>query len=88
MDKKKRKLANLVDAVSAILGKDPPAAGKLKKAKALERFIGKLEDRRRDIAVEVDHARKKGREATKRSRQVEKLDKQIKKANKILASMK
>lgn len=84
---KKKKLAKLLDAVSDLLRDDPPKAKKLKKTRALERFIGKLEKRRRELQAQVSEARKHGKTAKRRAAQVERLEKQIKKARKILAEM-
>jgi predicted RNase H-like nuclease (RuvC/YqgF family) len=85
--KEKKRLQGLVDAVSAILGDDQEAK-KLRKVKALERFIGKLENKERDLDKELSKDSLKEKVAREKSRQVETLGKQIKKARKILADMK
>lgn len=85
--KEKKRLQGLVDAVSAILGDDQKAK-KLRKVKALESFIGKLEKKERDLEKELSGSSLKGKLAKEKSRQVETLGKQIKKAWKILADMK
>lgn len=83
---KKKRLESFVDAVSAILG-DQEKAKKLKKAKALKRFIAKLEDRQRDIEKEIAKGDLSGKSLKTRSRQAENLEKQIKKGRKILSDM-
>ncbi len=87
MAKQKKRLRRLVEAVSAILG-DQQKAKKLKKAEALERFISKLQDKRREMEGEIEKGSLDGKAAKEKTRQAESLGKQIKKARKILAAMK
>ena len=84
--KNTRRLEKLVDAVSQILGDDHKAR-KLKKAKALERFISKLEDRRAEIERELKRRRAKGKGTDEQAEKSKSLHKQIKRAKKILAEM-
>ena len=86
MPGKKKRLKNLVEAVSAILG-DQQKAKKLKKAKALKRFIAKLEDKHRSMERELEKDSPDTQVVDELARQAESLGKQIKKARKILADM-
>lgn len=86
MPAKKKRLKNLVDAVSSILG-DSEKAKKLKKADALESFIGKLEKKHREMVGELSSGAVTGKAAKEKSRQAQSLERQIKKARKILADM-
>lgn len=85
--KDKKRLQRIVDAVSAILG-DEEEVKKLRKVKALERFIGKLEARERELAGKASAGARKGKEARQTSRHVGILQKQIKKASDLLVEMK
>ena len=87
MPPKKKRLRKLAEAISEILG-DEQKAKKLKKAKALERFIAKLEDKHREMKREIQKGSPDGKAAKERARQADSLGKQIKKAKKILADMK
>ena len=87
MPPRKKRLKNLVESVSSILG-DQQKAKKLRKAKALERFIGKLEDKHRELERELKKGPLSDKAAKDRARQAGSLGKQIKKARKILAEMK
>ena len=87
MPKKKKRIRKLVEAVSAILG-DQMKAKKLKKAKALQRFIAKLKDRHREMEKELSQGSLQGTAAKEKARQAADLAKQIGKAEKILAEMK
>ncbi len=82
MAAKKKRLQKLVESVSAILG-DEHKAKKLRKAKSLERFIAKMEDKKR----ELDRKSSKGKEGKERARLSEALAKQIRKAKKILEDL-
>lgn len=86
MPAKKKRLKNLVEAVAAILG-DQQKAKKLKKAKALDRFIAKLDDKHRSMEKELKKDSPKTEAVSELARQAESLGKQIKKAKKILADM-
>jgi hypothetical protein len=83
----KKRLKKLAEAISEILG-DEQKAKKLKKAKVLERFIGKLQDRHREMKREIEKGSLGTRTAKERAREADSLLKQIKKAKKILADMK
>lgn len=87
MPAKKKRLKKLVDAVSSILG-DTTKAKKLKKAEALEGFIGKLEKKHREMLAELSSGAVTGKAAKEESRRAESLGRQIKKAKKLLADMK
>ncbi len=87
MAKKQKRLTKLVEAVSAILG-DQERAKRLRKTKALDRFIGKLEAKHREMEKELSKGGLSGKDAKGRSRDLEGLGKQVKKAKKILADMK
>jgi hypothetical protein len=87
MAAKKKRIRDLVEAVSAILG-DQKKAKKLKKAKALQRFIVKLKDKHREMEEELALNSFQGNAAKEKSRQAAVLAKQIGKAEKILADMK
>ena len=82
----KKKLSRIADAVEGILGNSVKAK-KLKKVKALNRFIDKMESKRAEISAELllDELAAESREL--KQRHLETLDKQIKKANKILDQM-
>ncbi len=84
---KNKRLKKLVEAVSAILG-DQQKAKKLKKRKALERFILKLKDRHAEMEMELEQGSLEAAAAKERSRQAADLGKQIRKAEKILAKIK
>ena len=86
MAKQKKRLAKLVEAVSTILGSDQKAR-KLRKAKALARFIEKLEIKKAEIEKEIASEKVKGKEAEEKEDQVRLLTKQIRKGKKILADM-
>ena len=86
MPPKKKRLKKLAEAISEILG-DEQKAKKLKKAKALKRFIAKLEDKHREMEREIEKGSLDAGTAKERARQAESLGKQIKKAKKILADM-
>ena len=78
-----KKISRITNAVTGILGNEVKSK-KLKKSKALKRFIKKMETRRKEIKEELDKGRlKKDREKLLRNH-LETLDKQIKKAHKIL----
>ena len=83
----KKKLARIADAVEGIVGNSVKAK-KLKKVKALNRFINKMETKRAEISAELllDELTAETRE--RGQRHLETLDKQINKANKILDQMK
>ena len=89
----KKRLKKLVTAVSEILG-DPREAKKakklkkLKKAKALDRFIAKLEDRHREMENELFDGALEGKAAEEHAGKTKSLAKQIGKAKKILEGMK
>ena len=83
---KRQKLTKLASAVTGILG-DEVKGKKLKKGKALKRFIKKMEARRKEIVNELDKGNlKKEREKLLKDH-LETLDKQLKKARKILSEM-
>ena len=86
MGKKKKRLSALVEAVTEILGSSPKAK-KLKKAKALGRFIDKLEGKLAEIENDISTGELSDEEREAKSHQVKGLTKQIKKAKKILLSM-
>jgi len=80
---RKKRLKRIVSAVKDILGDDVKSK-KLKKARALKRFIEKMQDKRQVISKEVNKGKvKKGKEKELR-RNIETLNKQIKKAKKVL----
>ena len=87
MPPKKKRLKKLAEAISEILGDDQKAK-KLKKAKVLEQFISKLEDKHREMEREIEESSLGGKAANDRAHQAHSLGKQIKKAKKILADMK
>ena len=87
MAAKKKRIRRLVEAVSAILG-DQTKAKKLKKVKALQRFIVKLKDKHQEMEKELAQDSFQGNAAKEKSRQAAALAKQIRKAEKILADMK
>ncbi len=83
---RKKRLDHMVDAVQGILGSSVKKK-KLKKAKAMKRFIEKMESTRKQLQEElksghIDSDRKK-----LLTRHIETLDKQLKKAGKILKEM-
>ena len=83
---KRQKLTKIANAVTGILG-DEVKGKKLKKGKALKRFIKKMEARRKEIKDELEKGDlKKDREKLLRDH-LETLDKQIKKAHKLLDAM-
>lgn len=82
----KKRLKKLVAAVSEILG-DQKKAKKLKKAEALERFIGKLEDKHREMESARSKGTLEGKAAEEQAHKTESLAKQIRKARKILSDM-
>jgi hypothetical protein len=86
MAKQKKRLAKMVEAVSTIMGSDHKAR-KLRKAKALARFIEKLGIKKAEIENEIASEKVKGKEAEEKEDQVRLLTKQIKKGKKILADM-
>ena len=82
----RKKLSKITNAVTGILG-DEVKGKKLKKGKALKRFIKKMEARREEIKKELDKGGlKKDREKLLRNH-LETLDHQIKKARKIFDAM-
>ena len=82
----RKKLSKITNAVTGILGGEIKGK-KLKKGKALKRFIKKMEARRQEIKDELDKGGlKKEREKLLRNH-LETLDKQIKKARKVLGAM-
>ena len=82
----RKKLSQISNAVTGILGGEIKGK-KLKKEKALKRFIKKMEARRKEIKKELDKGGlKNGREKLLRDH-LDTLDKQIEKARKILAEM-
>ena len=84
---KQQKLSKIAEAVTDILGRKVKKKP-LTKAKALKRFIKKMEARRVEIKDELDKGGlKKSREKMLRQH-LETLDKQIKRAQKILNEMK
>ena len=83
---KQKELSKIAGAVQHILG-DKVKKKKLKKDKALKRFIKKMEARRKDVKGELDKGGlKKEREKLLRAH-LDTLDKQITKAKKILSEM-
>ena len=83
---KQQKLTKLANAVTGILG-DEVKGKRLKKGKALKRFIKKMEARRKEIVAELEKGGlKKDREKLLKNH-LETLDKQLKKAQKILSEM-
>ena len=86
MARQKKRLAKMVEAVSSVLGSDHKAH-KLRKTKALARFIEKLEIKKAEIEKEIDSKKVKGKEAEEKKDQVRLLTKQIRKGKKILADM-
>ena len=82
----KKKLSNIADAVQGILG-DEVKKKKLKKAKALRRFIKKMEARREEINDELKQGGLKKNREKMLGNHLETLDKQIKKAERILKEM-
>lgn len=87
MSATKKRLKKLAEAVSAILG-DTEKAKQLKKSKALERFIGRLEDRQRELERDLEKGSVEDRKLKETSKKHKMLTKQIKKARKILSDMK
>jgi len=86
MGKRQKKISRIANAVTGILG-DEIKNKKLKKGKALKRFIKKMEARRKEILDELEKGGlKKDREKLLKNH-LETLDKQIKKAQKILDDM-
>ena len=86
MSVKKKRLKKLADAVSSILG-DTEKAKKLKKKRAMEGFVAKLEDKHRQMEEELESGSLKGKASKESSRKAQSLGRQIKKARKILADM-
>jgi hypothetical protein len=84
---RKRKLAKIVTAVDGILG-DSVKAKKLKKLKALESFIGKMEAKRDDITDSLARDAVDPQSREELERHTKTLHKQIDKAKEILAKMK
>ena len=83
---KRKKLSRIANAVTGILGEEIKGK-KLKKGKALKRFIKKMKARRKEIEKELaEGGLTKDREKLLRNH-LETLDKQIKKARKILNEM-
>ncbi len=83
----RKKLSRIASAVTGILG-DEIKGKRLKKEKALKRFIKKMEARREEIINELDKGNvKKEREKLLREH-LGTLEKQLKKARKILSDMK
>lgn len=83
---RKKRLKRIVSAVKDILGNEVKTK-KLKKARALKRFIEKMQHRTKIIRKALDVGKlKKGREK-ELQRNLETLNKQIKKAKKILKQM-
>ena len=83
---KKKRLKKLVDAVSGILDGDHKAK-KLRKARALGRFIEKLESKKGELEKEIASGGCKGKEAEEKNDQIRLLTKQIQKGRKILEDM-
>ncbi len=82
----RKQLSKITNAVTGILGGEIKGK-KLKKEKALKRFIKKMEARRKEIKKELDRGGlKKDREKILRNH-LDTLDTQIKKARKILDAM-
>ena len=83
----KKRLEKITDAVEGILGSSVKAK-KLKKIKALQRFIEKMESKRGEISQELEQEGLAPKLRDEKARHLETLDKQIRKANKVLAEMK
>jgi hypothetical protein len=83
----KKELAKIADAVEGILG-DSVKAKKLKKIKALERFIVQMKSKRADISAELGQDALAPEARKLKERHLKTLDKQIRKANKVLSGMK
>ncbi len=79
----KKRLTKIIDAVAAIVGPDH-SAKKLRKSKALKRFIEKLDETRRSKEKQIASGKLKKKEQAELSKQVEELAKQIQKAKKVL----
>ncbi len=87
MSSKNRRLEKLVEAVATVLG-DRQKAKKLRKAKALARFVAKLEDKHREMERELAKGSLDGKAGKEKAHQAQRLDKQITRAKKLLAEMK
>ena len=83
MPSNKKKLKEIIAAVSSIMG-DGRKAKELKKAKALKRFISKLEDTLEKKEKLLASGKPTKKESARLSEQVEELSKQIKKARQVL----
>ena len=79
----KKRLSKIIDAVASIVG-DDHSAKKLRKKKALKRFIEKLEHTKRRKEKEIASGDPNKKETKKLSEQVDELTKQIHKAEKVL----
>ena len=80
---KKQKLTHLVDVVKALMGDDIDSK-KLRKKKALKRFINKMVERRTALKKRGDNAKSGSDKQKTCLKHVKILEKQIKKARKIL----
>ncbi len=83
---KGKELSKIAGAVEHILG-DKVKKKKIKKDKALKRFIKKMENRRKEVKKELDKGGLKNEREKLLRDHLDTLDAQIKKASKILAEM-
>jgi hypothetical protein len=81
---KKKKIRRLVDAVGHLFA-TPPNRKKLKKAKAFERFLVQLRERRTELAAEVEAAGPE--EAVEFGQDLDVLDVQIARAERLLLAL-
>jgi L-lactate utilization protein LutB len=80
---KKKRLSKIAEAVESILG-DPIKAKKLKKRKALEAFIQKMESKHREITDELERDELSDETRKLKTRHLGTLDEQLKKAKRLL----
>lgn len=89
MAKREKRINRIVEAVQSIIGDDVKRK-KLKKAKALESFIGKMEKKKAELKKQL--TKERGDLSDKRIKELERnvktLDKQIDKAEHLLKELK
>lgn len=81
---KKKKIRKIVEAVGHLFA-TPPDRKRLKKAKAFERFLSELRERRDALEVQADAAAPGAGEELRQDLEV--LDRQIAKAERLLATL-
>ena len=84
---KKKRLSRIVEAVESILG-DPIKAKKLKKRKALEKFVHKMVLKHREITDELKDDALSSDTRRLKTRHLATLDEQMEKATNLLNEMK